>query len=156
MKRTMLRRVQLLAKSHKASGSVPSLSKNPGPLTPCPMLPEALSHYGDSKRILIKCLLVNSLSQGKVILKQSLKHSHMIFRRYRVEFGSDFRNSLKLPSETMLVLPNSKRQFQPYLLVGPISCQVSPCVKGKISNSHTFDNTKKRIVQMSEGVTELK
>ena len=50
-KKATPRKVQSLAKGHKASRSGHSLSKSHGSLTPCPMSLEAPSHYYDYKRI---------------------------------------------------------------------------------------------------------
>lgn len=133
MKKTVLRKAQSRAKGHNASRSVHSLSKNPGPLTPYPVLPESASHY-NAKRIWNRCLLVNALSQGKVILKRKLKTF-----LYNLQAAQNLiwlwlqKSTLKLPSGTPLMLLIFKNPLQPTQ-----SAATSPCGRRKISNSYTY------------------
>lgn len=143
MKKTMLRKVQSLAKGHEASRSVHNLSKNPVSQTPRPVIPEAASHY-NANRIGNRCLLVNSLSQGKVVLKQKFKT--LLYNLQAVQNLTWLRVqkfTLKPPWGTALVLLTSKRQLQASCLGGPVSCHMSPCGRRKsLTHTHTFDNTK--------------
>lgn len=137
MKKTMLRKVQSLAKGHKASRSVHNLSKNPVSQTPRPVIPEAASHY-NSKRIGNRCLLVNSLSQGKVTLKQKFKT--FLYSLQAVQNLTWLRLqkfTLKLPWGTALVLLTSKRQLQPSCLGGRQLPHVSMW-KEETTNSYTY------------------
>lgn len=139
MKKTVLRKAQLLPKGHNASRSVHSLSNNPGSLTPCPVLPEAASHY-NAKRIWNRCLLVNSLSQGKVILKRKFKTF-----LYNLQEAQNLiwlwlqKSTLKLPSGTPLMLLIFKRPLRP-------AQSAATCLhveSGKsVTHTHTLDNTK--------------